>query len=159
MSTGYSHVGVSTHNMESTIQFYEGILGFPKVVENITHINEGGTLRQVYFDVGDSQYLVFMEPKGITGIAAGYDTGINGALGVPGGMYHFAFRAASLDELASRRQQLQAHGIEVSTIIDLGHASSIFFSDPNKLQLEISCQTRPFNEQDLHQESTASIAL
>ncbi|MFC6670943.1 VOC family protein [Marinobacterium aestuariivivens] len=158
MGNGYSHIGVSTHNMEATIEFYERVLGFKRVVDNLTRINEGGTLRQVYFDVGDAQYIVFMEPKAVEGISDDYDTGINGALGLPGGMYHLAFRVRTLDALESRRQQLEARSIEVSPIIDLGHASSIFFTDPNRLQLELSCQTRPFDESDLHQESTARLA-
>ena len=158
MGNRYSHIGVSTHDMEATIEFYETILGFKRVADSLTHINEGGTLRQVYFNVGDTQYIVFMEPKAIQGIAGDYDTGINGALGLPGGMYHIAFRIQTLEELESRRQHLESRSVEVSPIIDLGHASSIFFTDPNQLQLELSCQTRPFDDSDLHQESTASLS-
>ena len=91
MSTGYgfSHFGLSTHQMDATIQFYESVLGFPHVVEDLTRVKSGGTIRLVYFDVGDEQFIVFMEPKNVPGIPADYDTGNNGALGVPRGMYHF----------------------------------------------------------------------
>lgn len=160
MSTGYgfSHVGVSTHEMDATIRFYEGVLGFPHVVEDLTRVTTGGTLRMVYFDVGDGQSIVFMEPKNVSGIPEDYDTGINGALGVPRGMYHFAFKVPSLAELESRRSSLESQGIEVSAIIDLGHAKAIFFFDPNGIQLEFCCQVRPFNESDLHQQSEVTIA-
>jgi hypothetical protein len=50
-------------------------------------------------------------------------------------------------------------GVEVSPIIDLGSGKSVLFRDPNGIQLEYCCQTRPFNEPDLHGESEASIAL
>ena len=157
-SNGFSHVGVSTHQMDATIRFYETVLGFPQVVDNLTRVTSGGTLRQVYFDVGDGQFIVFMEPKNVPGITADYDTGINGALGVPRGMYHFALKVASIDDLDLRRRSLESHGIEVSAIIDLGTAQSVFFCDPNGIQLEFCCQTRPFDESDLHQVSEASVA-
>ena len=159
MSHGFSHVGVSTHDMDETIDFYERVLGFERVVEERMRINEGGTLRQAFFDAGDGQYIVFMEPRGVPGIAEDYDTGINEGLGVPGGMYHIALRIVSLEALERRRQQLEADGVEVSPVIDLGHAKSVFLSDPNGIQLEFCCQTRPFDDGDLGRESEASIAL
>src|SRR5436190_1209343 len=96
---GFSHVGVSTHQMDKTIEFYRTVLGFPPVVEDVTQVTSGGTVRMVYFDVGDNQFIVFMEPKNVPGIPADYDTSINGALGVPRGMYHFSFKVSTLEEL------------------------------------------------------------
>lgn len=156
---GFSHVGVSTHDMDATIAFYEGVLGFRRVVEDRTVIKEGGTLRQVYFDVGQGQFIVFMEARNVAGIPGDYDTGINAALGVPLGMYHYAFRVASLDELESRRRWIESRGVEVSPIIDLGSAKSVFLSDPNNMQLELCCHLRDFDESDLRRQTEASIAL
>jgi catechol 2,3-dioxygenase-like lactoylglutathione lyase family enzyme len=112
----------------------------------------------VYFDVGDGQFIVFMEPKNVPGIPAEYDTGINGALGVPRGMYHYSFKVPTLDDLELRRRDLESRGIEVSSTIDLGYAKAIFFFDPNGIQLEFCYQIRPFNESDLHQQSEVSVA-
>lgn len=159
MGNGFAHIGVSTHDMDATIRFYDELLGFPRVGDERIRIKEGGVLRQVSFEVGDGQYLVFMEAKGIASIPSDYDTGINGSLGVPSGMYHFALRVLSLDDLNLRHKELESRGIEVSSIIDLGYAKSIFLRDPNGIQLELCCQVRAFNESDLHQESEASIAL
>jgi glyoxylase I family protein len=159
MGNGFSHVGVSTLDMDATIRFYEDVLGLPRVAEQKNRIREGGMIRQVYFEAGPGQFIVFMEPRGIRGIPAEYDTGINGALGLPGGMYHVALKALSLEDLEAQRRRIERHGIEVSGIIDLGHAKSIFLSDPNDIQLEICCDVRAFEASDLHQESEASIAL
>jgi catechol 2,3-dioxygenase-like lactoylglutathione lyase family enzyme len=155
---GFSHVGVSTHQMDATIQFYESVLGFPPVLEDLTRVTSGGTLRMVYFDVGDGQFIVFMEPKNVPGIPADYDTSINVALGLPRGMYHFSFKVPSLDDLELRRRSLESQGIDVSATVDLGYAKAIFFFDPNGMQLEFCCQTRPFNEADLHRQSEVSVA-
>src|ERR1700719_2540940 len=126
MGNGFSHVGVSTHDMDATIHFYRDVLRFPRVVEERTCVTQGGTLRQVYFDLGEDQYMVFMEPKGVPGISDTYDAGINGALGLPRGMYHFAFKVESLEALEALRQTLIDHGIEASDIIDLDTAKSVF---------------------------------
>jgi catechol 2,3-dioxygenase-like lactoylglutathione lyase family enzyme len=144
--------------MESTIRFYEDVLGFRRLADNLMRITEGGTVRMVYLDVGDGQYIVFQESKGVQGIPTEYDAGINGALGLPKGMYHYAFRVSSLDGLEARRSEIANLGIEVSPIVDLGHAKSIFLFDPNEIQIEICCQTREFVESDLHQESEGSVA-
>jgi catechol 2,3-dioxygenase-like lactoylglutathione lyase family enzyme len=158
MGHGFSHIGVSTHDMDATIHFYDTILGFRRVVDSVTHVSQGGTLREVYFDVGAGQYMVFMDPKNVPRIPNDYDTGINAALGVPGGMYHFSFRSASLDELEEKRRLLQSHGIAVSAVIDLEAGKSIFFNDPNGLQLEFAFSIRPFNEADLARRVEASVA-
>ena len=155
---GFSHVGVSTHDMDATIDFWTRLLGFPKVAENCTRIRSGGTLRQVYFDIGDEQFVVFMEPRRIEGIRDDYETNIGAALGVPHGMYHFAFKVATLEALEARRDALLREGLDVSAVIDLGHARSVFLADPNGLQLEFCWHSRQFDVDDLHQVSDADIA-
>jgi catechol 2,3-dioxygenase-like lactoylglutathione lyase family enzyme len=159
MGDGFSHVGLSTHDMDATIQFYEGLLRFPRVGEERIRIKEGGTLRHVLFDAGEGQFIAFIEPNAVPGIPLDYDAGINQGLGLPSGMYHFALRVPSLDELDSRRKELEGHGVAVSPIIDLGVGKSVFFRDPNGIQLELCCQTRPFNQSDLHGETEASVDM
>jgi catechol 2,3-dioxygenase-like lactoylglutathione lyase family enzyme len=157
-NTGYSHIGVATHDMNATIAFYEGILGFRRVAEQRTRVREGGSVLLTYFDAGGEQFIVFMESLGVEGIPDDFDTGINRTLGVPLGMYHFAFKAASEEELAQRRADLERAGVDVSDTVDHGYAKSIFFRDPNDLQLEFCYQVRPFQESDLHQEPLVSVA-
>jgi len=67
---GFSHVGVSTHDMDATVHFYEEVLGFPHVVESVTRVTSGGTVREVYFEIGEGQFIVFMEAKDVPGIPA-----------------------------------------------------------------------------------------
>jgi catechol 2,3-dioxygenase-like lactoylglutathione lyase family enzyme len=159
MMGGFSHVGLSTHNMEATIRFYSDTLGFARQADELIMIREGGYLRQVSFGVGGDQYLVFIEARSVVGISETYDTGINGALGVPAGMYHVALKLPTLHSLEATRRDLLAKGIEASPVIDLGHARSIFLRDPNGIQLEISCHVRAFDESDIGRESEASIAV
>lgn len=159
MGDGYSHVGLGTHDMEATIAFYEGILGFRRVAEQRMRVRASGSVRMVYFDAGADQFIVFMESRGVEGIPEDYDTSINRRLGVPKGMYHFAFRAVSAEDLDAKRQVLESAGIEVSDTVDHGYARSIFFRDPNDLQLEFCHQVRPFEEADLHQAPEVNVAV
>ena len=158
MNTGFSHVGVSTHDMDATIAFYCNVLGYRRVGDERIEIGKGGVIRQVSIDVGECQYIVFMEAKGVKGISGDYDTSINGALGVPGGMYHYAFRIGSLEELQAKAEEIASHNVEVSEIVDLGNAKAIFLQDPNGLQLELSVKLRDFNESDIGRVTQAEVA-
>lgn len=159
MTNGFSHVGVSTHNIEQTLAFYEDVLGFPRVADELLQIAGGGSLRQLSFDVGAGQYIVFMHCSGVQGISSSYDTGINRSLGVPPGMYHYAFREVSLDALKARRIELAEKGVDVSEIIDLRTSLAFFLQDPNGLQLEYVFVVRAFDETDLGRTSEATIPL
>ncbi len=145
---GWSHVSLSTLDMDKTRAFYEGVLGFPAVRCDIIKVKEGGQIRHVFFDTGGGQLLAFMEPHDIPGVATAYDAGINGAVGVPEGVYHFAFEAGTPDGLAAKRAELIAKGVKVTQVVDHDWARSIYFKDPNGLLLEYCCYTRQLNEDD-----------
>lgn len=155
---GFSHVGVATLDIETTIDFYTHKLGFRRVADHRTSIREGGELRQVYFEVGCDEFIVFMAPTEVEGIPNSFPTGINEALGTPAGMYHFAFKVDTMAELEAMRDRLLASDMDVSDCIDLGHAHSIFLADPNGLQIEFCFHSRPFEDADLNRTDEASIA-
>ena len=154
---GFSHIGLSTLDLDKTRAFYEGVLGFKPVDDVTITIEEGGHLRHLFFDVGGGQRIGFLEPNGIPGIPAKYDAGINGGLGVPSAFYHFAFEAGSPSALAQKRDELRNKGVETTDIIDLGVAQSIYFKDPNGLSLEYCCLVgdRPEADALIHLEFTA----
>ena len=157
MSQGFAHIGLATHDMASTIAFYDGLLGFPRVADINNNVAGGGVVRLVYFECGEEQFLVFMECKGVDGIAEDFDTSINGPIGVPAGLYHFAMKLKSIAALEEKRRELAGRGLDVSEIIDHGYARSIFLRDPNNLQIEFCCMTRAFTSEDKHQEQQVEI--
>ena len=136
---GFSHIGLSTLDLDKTRAFYEGVLGFKPVVADTITIEEGGHLRHMFFDVGGGQLIAFLEPNGVPDVPAKYDAGINRGLGVPVGFYHFAFEAGSAAALAQKRDELRAKGVETTDIVDHGWARSIYLKDPNGISLEYCC--------------------
>jgi catechol 2,3-dioxygenase-like lactoylglutathione lyase family enzyme len=145
---GISHIGLSTLDLDKTYQFYEGVLGFKSVAADLIKVEEGGSLRHIFFDIGRDQLLAFMEPHGVPDVPAEYDAGINRGLGVPASFYHFAFDAGSPAALADKRDELRAKGVEVTDIRDHDWAQSFYFKDPNGLSLEYCCMVRNLTEDD-----------
>jgi catechol 2,3-dioxygenase-like lactoylglutathione lyase family enzyme len=145
---GFSHIGLSTRDLDRTRDFYERVLGFKPVRSDIIKIPEGGQIRHIFFDTGRDQLIAFMEPQGVPGIPADYDAGINDGLGVPGSFYHFAFEAGSVAALEAKRQELLAKGVKVTDIVDHEWAKSIYFRDPNGISLEYCCLSRDIGTED-----------
>ena len=100
---GFSHIGLSTLDLDKTRDFYENTLGFRVVRCDIIKIKEGGHIRHMFIDVGRDQMMAFMEPNNVDAIPTDYDPGINDGLGVPGPFYHYAFEAGSLQALEAKR--------------------------------------------------------
>ena len=143
---GMHHLGLATHDMEATLDFYERVLGFPAVVCEMIDPPTGGTIRHGFVDAGRGELLAFMEPNDVQGVPEDFDPGINRGLGIHGGMIHFAFHADDVAELEKKRDELREKGIEVTDVVDHGWCKSIYFHDPNKIQLEFCCLTEELGE-------------
>ena len=145
---GFSHIGLSTHDLDATRDFYESILGFEVVRCDTIKIRQGGNIRHMFVDCGRDQLVAFMEPNDIPGMPDDFDTGINKGLGIPGVFYHFAFEAGNLHELNAKREELIGKGVKVTDIVDHEWATSIYFEDPNGISLEYCCLTRDIGTLD-----------
>ena len=156
---GFSHIGLSTLDLDKTREFYEHVLGFPAVRCDVIKVKEGGIIRHIFFDTGRDQLLAFMEANGVPGIPSQYDAGINRGLGVPNAFYHFAFESGSEAALTEKRNELIAKGVEVTDVVDHDWAKSIYFKDPNGLQLEFCCFTRNLNADDAHMQDRFEASL
>jgi catechol 2,3-dioxygenase-like lactoylglutathione lyase family enzyme len=145
---GFSHIGLSTHDLDTTRDFYERVLGFKVVRCDLIKIEDGGQIRHMFFDTGRDQLIAFMEARGVPGVPGAYDAGITRGLGVPSAFYHFAFEAGSEAGLLEKRNELIARGVDVTDVVDHDWAKSIYFKDPNGLQLEYCYFSRNLNDDD-----------
>lgn len=155
---GFSHVGLATGDMDATRVFYSEVLGFPAVRCDVLKVVEGGEIQHVFFDAGGGQMIAFMGPRGVEGIPEDFDAGINRGLGLPSGMVHFAFEAGSPEALREKRSALLARGVRVSPIVDHEWCESIYFRDPNGIDLEYCCLTRELGEDDARMQVRAEIS-
>jgi catechol 2,3-dioxygenase-like lactoylglutathione lyase family enzyme len=156
---GWSHVGLSTLDLDRTRAFWEGVLGMKAVRCDIMRVEEGGEIRHVFFDVGNGQLVAFMEPRGVRGVPREYDAGINRGLGVPEAFYHFAFEVGSHEELLAKRQHLLSRGVKVTPVVDHEWMESIYFKDPNNLLLEYAWWSRPLAEDDARMQVRFAVSL
>jgi catechol 2,3-dioxygenase-like lactoylglutathione lyase family enzyme len=156
---GWSHVSLATLDLDATRAFYEGTLGMKAVRCDVIRVKEGGAIRHVFFDTGQGQLLAFMEPRGIPGGPGEFDGSLNRPLGMPEGVYHFAFEAGSQAELESKRAELVAKGVAVTPVVDHEWAKSIYFKDPNGIMLEYSYLTRALTADDAVMQDRAEVSL
>src|ERR1700687_5012239 len=115
---GFSHIGLSTLDLDRTRDFYENVVGFKAVRCDVLRVKEGGQIRHIFFDTGRDQLIAFMEARGVPGVAAAYDAGSNRGLGAPRVLHHLAFEAGSEAALQDKRDELLARGVEVTEIVD-----------------------------------------
>ncbi len=133
---GMHHLGLATHDMEATLDFYENTLGFETKVCDLLRPEAGGVIRHAFMDVGQGEMIAFMECNDVPTVSADFDAGINHGLGIAGGVIHFAFKALDEDDLDDKRDALKVRGVDVTDVVDHGWCKSIYFRDPNHLQLE-----------------------
>jgi len=146
---GFNHIDLGTKDMEATRAFYEDLLGFPLVRADLVELGKRGVMKHYFFDIGNGQLLGFMSGEDVEGWPREFDSGINRGLGLAQGVYHFAFDADSVETLEATKAELQAHGVEVRGPVDHeGWSKSIYFEDPNGLQLECYHLTRAFGPED-----------
>lgn len=153
---GIHHLGLATHDMEATLEFYEQVLGMPAVVCEMIEPETGGAIRHAFFDAGDGELVAFMECNEVRGVEPDFDAGINGGLGIRGGMYHFAFKSDDVAALEKKRDELREKGVEVTDLVDHGWCRSVYFHDPNGLQLEYCCLTAELGPEHVRGRSVES---
>jgi catechol 2,3-dioxygenase-like lactoylglutathione lyase family enzyme len=148
MKSGVHHVGLVTLNIDRTIEFYTKKLGWEIGWCDIIEEPGGGKIKHVFFDTGDGTLIAFMSPEKFPGVPAEFSTDINAAQNLPNAFYHHAFRCDSVEELERKREELVGKGIDVTVVMDHEWCKSIYFRDPNGLQLEYCATVRPFNAGD-----------
>jgi len=145
---GVHHVGLATHDAEATIEFYTKKLGWELVLNDMLHPPGGGHMRHMFFDTGDGSFFAFLCPKGVPGIPVDFPADISSGVGLPPGFYHVALWVDDAEALNAKRDFLLSRGVEVSPPVNHDFAISIYFRDPNGIQLEYCATAREFTEDD-----------
>jgi len=128
---GVHHITLTGADRQSSIDFWEGVLGMPFVFEqpNLDDPDEG----HLYFDPGDGRLITIFtnETRSPVHSRTPMDAGC---------VHHLAFEVdrAMLDQVLER---LAARGIGNSGVKDRGFMHSVYFKDPLGLLIELACYT------------------
>jgi catechol 2,3-dioxygenase-like lactoylglutathione lyase family enzyme len=158
---GFNHVALVCKDMQATVDFYEGVLGFPL----IKTLELGAHGQHFFFQVTEHDGIAFFwfsnvnpAQPGVAGAdwLAG-ETSPSRAGGLAskaarGAMHHLSFGVPA-DKLDEYRARLEAAGVEVTEVVrhqdENGESiRSIYFRDPDGIVLEFSAWTEPLTPTD-----------
>jgi len=127
-SQGVHHITLVGADRQTSIDFWEGLLGMPFVFEqpNLDNPNES----HLYFDPGDGRLITIFTNEERTGTPDRTPTD-------PGCVHHLAF---NLSQATFRQavERLDERGIHHSGVKDRGFMDSIYFNDPLGLTIELA---------------------
>lgn len=125
---GVHHITIIGADRQTSIDFWEGVLGMPFVFDqpNLDNPNEG----HVYFDPGDGRLITIFtnEERKADSTAVPEDTG---------SLHHLALNVsqATFWQIPAR---LDERGVAHSGPVDRGFMDSIYFRDPLGLRIELA---------------------
>jgi catechol 2,3-dioxygenase-like lactoylglutathione lyase family enzyme len=157
---GINHLALMSSDMDRTISFYRDVLGMP-LVKTIDFHNGRG--KHYFFDIGGGDCIAFFEFPGAGGPV---DARTHARMaGTPGMMHHVAFDVAN-EDIDAYRQRLVERGIEVTEVVNHDDTErgasaevnattfvrSIYFRDPDGIQLEFAAWSRALTADDVKAE-------
>jgi glyoxalase family protein len=125
---GVHHITLVGAGRQTSIDFWEGVLGMPFVFEQPNLDNPADS--HLYFDPGDGRLITIFtnEDRDIDASRTSTDVGA---------VHHVAF-AVSQATFNQAVERLDERGIEHSGVKDRGFMDSIYFEDPLGLLIELA---------------------
>ena len=165
--SGINHLALVCRDMQRTVEFYEGVLGFP-LVKTIELPDDMG--QHFFFDIGNGDCLAFFNfpdaPDAVPGISSPdpdtfFDPGAELTTAVAS-MNHVAFNVDP-DEIEEMRERLLEAGIRCTPILNHDDSPrgiarefhpgvfvrSVYFYDPDGIMLEFAAWTRSMRPDDV----------
>ena len=130
VTAGFNHVATLTSDLDKTVDFYERAFEATVAFEMEAQPDHP---RMVILDLGGGAALnVFEAP-------AEEIIGDRGRQGGRGAIDHYGLSVDSLSTLEAVRLRLVEAGAEIGDIQQLGDMWSLFFRDPDGMELEVCC--------------------
>lgn len=158
---GINHLALVCEDMDVTVDFYTNVLGM-KLTKTIDL--PGNLGKHFFFDAGGGDAVAFFWfPDGPDKVT---ESKLREISSTPGTMNHLAFDVPA-GKIDYYREILIAEGIEVTEVINHDDSDnqvseeispttfvrSLYFHDPDGIQLEFAAWTRELNESDVQYES------
>ncbi len=125
---GVHHITLTGADRQTSIDFWEGVLGMPFVFEQPNLDRESES--HLYFAPGDGRLITVFTDEGRERDGTRTPTD-------PGCVHHLAF-AVSQVTFAQTVERLDERGIRHSGVKDRGFMDSIYFTDPLGLLIELA---------------------
>lgn len=154
---GINHLALVCEDMDVTVKFYTEVLGM-KLTKTINLAENHG--KHFFFDAGGGDAVAFFWfPEGPEKVD---QKTLSKITATPGTMNHVAFDV-SPDDIDEYRELLVGKGVEVTEIVnhddtpsgaspeinESTFVRSLYFKDPDGIQLEFAAWTRPLTEADV----------
>jgi catechol 2,3-dioxygenase-like lactoylglutathione lyase family enzyme len=147
---GVHHLALVCKDMRATHEFYTNVMKMrltcainvpPYPDEDAVHL---------FYDMGGGNQLAFFWFKDAPDAVVGQAHPPNvAAVNAHGSMHHLAFSVETEAEVLAWREHLKSLEIKVTPMIDHDFCKSIYFSDPDGMQLEISYWVRTLERRDI----------
>jgi len=143
MTSGFHHIALVCKSMPETIKFYEQAMGMKLRACYPMHGIKGA--KHCFLEAGNGNeisFVEFQEPEPNRNPPSFFQVW-------PVGMHHhMAYRCETLDQLKTMREQIKAYGVPVSKVVDHDFIHSVYFTDPNGYNLELTCTLRGYGEEE-----------
>ncbi len=153
--TNFHHVAYRCRDALETRAFYEGVLGMPLAIAlDFTEVSGTDTKLEymhLFFRLEDGNFIAFFDaPDSVRTEHFKKQSGFN---------RHVAFETKSMAALDDYLARLKQHGVEYWGPLDHHFVRSIYFYDPNGINLEITCRTADYDAILLHEAEQKEQAL
>jgi len=169
---GVNHIALVCKDMAKTVEFYRDVLGMPLIK---TIDLPGGHGQHFFFDIGNGDSLAFFwfpdSPEAVPGVTNPANLVGRGPITTANAtMNHVAFDV-SPDKIDEYRERLVKAGVDVTPVVNHDASEtqaskeitpttfvrSIYFLDPDGIQLEFAAWTRELDESDVNCEPHSTV--
>lgn len=127
-SQGVHHITLMGADRQTSIDFWEGVLGMPFIFEQ-PNLDKGSE-SHLYFDPGDGRLITIFTDESRKADRSRTSTDV-------GAVHHIAF-SVSRATFSQAVERLDERGIKHSGVKDRGFMDSIYFTDPLGLLIELA---------------------
>ena len=129
-TTGFNHVATLTPDLDRLVRFYQDVFGAIITFEMQATPDHP---RMIIIDLGGGASMNIFEASADEIIGDRRRQGGRGAID------HYGLAVDSLATLEATRDRLAAAGADIGEIQQLGADWSLFFRDPDGMELEVCC--------------------
>lgn len=136
VTSGFNHVATLTSDMDRTVRFYQDAF---EAELTFSMEAKGDHPKMSILDLGGGAALNVFE------VPAGEIIGERRRLGHRGAIDHYALAVDSRDTLERIKDRLVGAGAEIGEIQQLGSEWSLFFRDPDGMELEVCAKADAYD--------------